>query len=401
MNMSLAQGRTYLAIPGPSVVPDRVLNAMHRASPDIYAPALFEMVRTLYPDLQSVARTRGEVAIYIGNGHAMWEAALVNVLSRGDHVLALATGPFGIGWANVARGLGATVDLLDFGRRNAVDPQRVADVLKSDKSRNIKAVTVTHTDTATSVRNDVAAIRAALDASGHPALLMVDCIASLACDRFEMDEMGVDVAIAASQKGLMLPPGLGFVWFGEKAASANARADMVTPYWNWLPRVSGTEFYQKFDGTAPAQHLYGLRAALDMLVHEEGMPAVWQRHEKLAHAVWAALDCWGDGGPVAMNVAKNARRSHAVTTVGTGAQDAGKLRRWVEASTGVSLGIGLGMADAIDAGGDHHFRIAHMGHVNSHMVLGALGAIEAGLSALAIPHGTGGLAAAARMIGSA
>jgi len=399
--MTLNFGRTYVAIPGPSVVPDRVLNAMHRPSPNIYEGPLHDLADTLYPDLRAVARTNNSVAIYIGNGHSAWEASLSNTLSRGDRVLALATGVFGHGWCEAAVGLGARVDLLDFGRCAGIDIDQFSEALKADKSHEIRAVLATHTDTATSVRNDIAALRACLDTCGHPALLMVDCIASMACDPFEMDLWGVDVAIAGSQKGLMTPPGLSFVWFNEKAANAHKRADMVTPYWNWTPRVNAPEFFRKFDGTAPVQHLYGLREALDMLLNEEGLEASWKRHELLARAVWTALDHWGQGGPIEMNIAQDHLRSHAVTSVRIGSPHGKDLRRWVEQKAGVTLGIGLGMATEDDPDSDGFFRIAHMGHVNAHMTLGVLGVIKAGLIALEIPHGSGGLAAAAKIVGQA
>ncbi len=399
--MSLGHGRSYLAIPGPSVAPDRVLNAMHRPAPNIYEGPLHDLVETLYPDLKAVARTKGDVAIYIGNGHATWEASLSNIFSRGDKALVLATGRFGEGWGEAARGLGIDTELLDFGRKTGLDLARVEAALRADTAHDLKAVMMVQTDTATSIRNDVKAVRGVLDATGHPALLMVDCIASLGCERFEMDGWGVDVMVAASQKGLMTPPGLGFVWFNDKAMSVHLTAGLVTPYWNWTPRSKGTMFYQKFDGTAPTQHLYGLREALDMLVHEEGVTAAWARHEVLARAVWTAVSHWGAGGPMALNVADEALRSRAVTSVILPTPHGTDLRKWCEHKAGVTLGIGLGMETPDDPNSDGAFRIAHMGHVNAHMTLGVLGVIEAGLSALNIPFGEGALAAAAKVISEA
>lgn len=399
--MSLSQGRPYLAIPGPSVTPDRVLNAMHRAGSNIYEGPLHDMVDTLYPDLKAIARTSGDVAIYIGNGHASWEASLSNLFSRGDKILSLATGRFGEGWREAALGLGIEAELLNFGRVNGADTTALTARLKADKTHEIKAITTTQTDTATSIRTDIQAIRKAIDAAGHPALLMVDCIASLGCDRFEMDAWGVDVMIAASQKGLMTPPGLCFVWFNEKADAQHQKADLRTPYWNWTPRTKGSVFFQKFDGTAPTQHLYGLREALDMLVHEEGLEAVWARHEALARTVWAAIEAWGTTGAMRMNVASETLRSHAVTSVALGKPDATRLRKWSETEAGVTLGIGLGMESPKDPKSDGFFRIAHMGHVNAHMTLGVLATIDAGLKALDISHGNGALEAAARQIARA
>jgi alanine-glyoxylate transaminase/serine-glyoxylate transaminase/serine-pyruvate transaminase len=399
--MSLAHGRHTLAIPGPSVMPDRVLNAMHRAAPNIYAGALIEMTRSLIPDLRAVARTRHAATIYIGNGHAVWEAALANVLSRGDLVLVPATGRFGYGWGEMAKGLGAEVEVMDFGKRAPVDLARLEERLAADTGHRIKAVLAVQTDTSTSVRSDIAGMRAALDRAGHPALLMADCIASLACDEFHMDDWGVDVTVAGSQKGLMTPPGLGFVWFSPKADAARERANCVTAYWDWRPRANPEEYWQFFDGTAPTHHLYGLREALTMLVREEGVEAAWARHAKLARAIWAAFEAWGQAGPVELNVADPAHRSHAVTSVRIGAPHGTALRDWLTEKAGVTLGIGLGMAPPGDPAWHGFFRVGHMGHVNAHMVMGTLGAIDAGLKALGIPHGSGALEAAAAVIATA
>jgi alanine-glyoxylate transaminase/serine-glyoxylate transaminase/serine-pyruvate transaminase len=395
--MSLANGRPYLAIPGPSTMPDRVLRAMMRPAPNIYAGALHEMVDGLWPDLRHVAGTKGRVALYIGNGHAGWEAANANLFSRGDRALVLATGRFGLSWAEAARAMGVAVDLLDFGPA-PMDLTRVEAALRADRDHRIRAVLTTHVDTASSVRSDVPALRALLDDVGHPALLAVDAIASLACDEYHMDDWGVDVTVSASQKGLMTPPGLAFVWFSERAAERCCTADLRTPYWDWRPRTEGQEFWQLFCGTAPTHHLYALREALDML-KEEGMPAVWARHEVLARAVWAAFEAWGAGNPaIALNVAAPAFRGRSVTSARMGAPHATLLRRWTEAQAGVTLGIGLGMSTPGDPAGDGFLRVAHMGHVSAHMTLGALGAMEAGLCALGIPYGPGALEAAARVV---
>jgi len=399
--MSLSHGRHYLAIPGPSVVPDRVLQAMHQPAPNIYAGAMVEMVEGIIPDLKAVARTEHSVAIYIVNGHGAWEAALANVLSRGDKVLVLATGVFGLGWAAIAEGLGIESEVIDYGNRSDIDMERVEAALRADTGGKIKAVMAVHVDTSTSVRNDIAGLRSVMDAANHGALLMVDCIASLAVDRFEMDAWGVDVMVAASQKGLMVPPGLGFVYFNNKADAARENADCVSSYWNWRPRVQPDNFYQYFAGTAPTHHLFGLREALDMLVHEEGIEAAWLRHRTLAQTVWAAFDAWGRVGPMQLNIADIAKRSHAVTSVRIGAPNGTALRDWVTERAGVTLGIGIGMAPPGDPAWHGFFRVGHMGHVNAHMVLGVLGVVEAGLEALGIEHGEGALAAAAKVVASA
>lgn len=398
--MSLARGRPYLAIPGPSVMPDRVLNAMHRAAPNIYEGDLIEMTAGIARDLRAVAFTKGHVAIYVANGHGAWEAALANTVPPGGKVLALATGRFGEGWAKIAEGLGLEVELLDFGKRATIDPDSLRAALRADRGSRIAAVLATHVDTATTVRNDIGTLRRVLDEEGHPALLMADCIASLACDRFEMDAMGADVMVAASQKGLMVPPGLGLVFFNGRAAEARARLPRVSVYWDWAPRAAPEHYYQYFGGTAPTHHLFGLRAALDMLA-EEGLQNVWARHATLARAIWAACAHWGEGGPLELNIANPALRSHAVTALRIGAPHGANLRRWMEEEAGVTLGIGLGMAEpgTPEAGG--FFRIAHMGHLNPHMVLGLLGSLEAGMRALSIPFAPGGVEAAAAVVAEA
>ncbi len=233
----LAQGRSYLAIPGPSIMPDAVLSAMHRAAPNIYEGELVELMPALAADLKRVARTDRHVAMYISNGHGAWEATLSNVIAPGDRVLVLATGRFGHGWAEMATGLGAEVEILDFGRNAPIDLAQVAERLKADTGHQIKALMAVHVDTSSSVRNDVPGLRRLLDEAGHPALLMADCIASLGCERFEMDAWGVDVMVTASQKGLMVPPGMAFVFFNDRAEEARARLPRVIRYWDWSPRA--------------------------------------------------------------------------------------------------------------------------------------------------------------------
>ena len=395
--MTLSNGRHYLAIPGPSVAPEEVLRAMHRPSPNIYEGELVEMVHALIPDLRALARTRHQAAIYIANGHGAWEAAVSNVLGRGEKVLVAASGRFAHGWAEMAARMGARPEILDFGLRAPIDPARVGEALAADTGHEIRAVMAVHVDTSTSARSDIAALRRAIDEAGHPALLMVDCIASLACERFEMDAWGVDVMVAGSQKGLMVPPGLAFVFFNDRAEAARERCDNVTAYWDWRPRARPRDFYQYFGGTAPTHHLYGLRCALDMIA-AEGLENVWRRHEVLARAWWAAFETWGRNGPLELNIAERAARSHAVTALRITPPLGTALREWLSENTGVTLGIGLGMAPSDDPARHGFFRVGHMGHVNAHMVLGAIGALEAGLKALKIPHGWGALEDAAEVV---
>lgn len=399
--MKLASGRPYLAIPGPSVMPDRVLAAMHRGSPNIYDGPLHDMVDTIWPDLKHVAGTAANVALYIGNGHATWEAANANLFSRGDKALVLATGNFGHGWARSVRAMGVQAELLDFGTAASVDLAQFEAAVRADKAHEFRAVLVTHVDTASTIKNDIAALRKVMDLVGHPALLAVDCIASLGCDEYRMDDWGVDVTVAASQKGLMTPPGLGFVWFSDKARAAGAKSDLRTPYWDWTPRAGAEEFWQLFNGTAPTHHLYGLREALDMIL-EEGLDNIWARHTVLARTVWTAFDAWSAGNAaIGLNVSDPALRGHSVTAARFGAPHATRLRNWTEQNAGVTLGIGLGMAEPNEPAYHGFLRVAHMGHVNAHMTLGALAVMEAGMVALAIDHGPGALAAAARVVGEA
>jgi alanine-glyoxylate transaminase/serine-glyoxylate transaminase/serine-pyruvate transaminase len=398
--MSKTSGRSYLAIPGPSVMPDAVLQAMHRPSPNIYAGELVDLTASLIPDLNRVARNSGNVAIYIGNGHAAWEAALANTLAPEDKVLVPATGRFAHSWAEMATDLGVVPQILEFGKQSPIDLDQVEAALRADTAHTIKAVLATHVDTSTSIRNDIAGLRAVLDAVSHPALLMVDCIASLACDTFEMDAWGVDVMVAASQKGLMVPAGLGFVFFNATAAERRATLPRVSRYWDWAPRANPEIFYQYFCGTAPTHHLYGLRVALDM-IHAEGMEAIWKRHATLAQAIWAAAEVWQEGGALKLNVADRAYRSHAVTSLNLPSPRGTDLRNWTEAQMGVTLGIGLGMAEPGSYAADGYFRFGHMGHVNGQMIMGLLGTVEAGLRALDIPHGSGALAAAAGVMSDA
>ncbi|MBT8152320.1 aminotransferase class V-fold PLP-dependent enzyme [Epibacterium ulvae] len=395
--ISLAAGMPYLAIPGPSVVPDQVLRAMHHHSSNIYEGPLVDMVPTIAQDLKRVARTDQNVAIYISNGHGLWEASLENVTSVGDQVLVAGNGRFSAGWAETARKLGRVVDVVDSGMATPWDMDGLRAALVADEPHDIKALLAVHVDTSGSIRNDVPALRALLDELAHPALLMMDCIASMGCETFEMDAWGVDVAITASQKGLMMPPGLGFVFFNEKATERRCAQERVSPYWDWSARSNPDVFYQYFCGTAPVQQLYGLRAALDM-IHDEGVENVWKRHEILARAIWAAAEAWGQGGPLKLDVADPALRSHAVTALSLEAPDGTRLRKWCETHLGLTLGIGLRATPWGDPEWDAHFRFGHMGHVNGHMILGLLGGVETGLTACGIAHGSGAVEAAARVL---
>jgi alanine-glyoxylate transaminase / serine-glyoxylate transaminase / serine-pyruvate transaminase len=386
--MSLASGREFLAIPGPTVIPDQVLAAMQRPAVDIYSGPLVDLTDSLLADLAKVFGTVGRAYIYIANGHGAWEAALTNVLTRGDKVLVLESGRFALGWGEYARMLGAEVEILPGDARRAVDPQAVAARLEADRTGAIKAILVVQVDTASGVVNDIPAIGQAVRAAGHDALLMVDTIASLACMPFRMDEWGVDVAVSGSQKGLMTPPGLGFVAAGARAREMHKTAGMRSPYWDWTAR-EGEIHYLKYAGTPPEHLLFALRTALDM-IFAEGLDSVFRRHRLLAEATRRAVAVWSEGQALAFNVIEPAHRSDTVTTVITPTGESTQpLIDYCREMCGVVLGIGLGPL------GGQAFRIAHMGHVNAPMILGTLSVIEMALAALSIPHRKGGAQAAA------
>lgn len=388
--MSLAAGHAIISIPGPSPAPERVLRAAHRASPDIYGEELAELNMQVMAQLKRLAGTNAHLAPYIGNGHTAWEAVAANLVSPGDQILVLTSGFFGRAWAEQMATHGAYVEKLDFGN-NPVDPERLALRLAEDTDGQIRAVLVCQVDTATGCMADIPAIRQAM--GQHPALLIVDAIASLGCAPMMMDDWGVDVLLSSSQKGLMCPPGTAFVWFSDHAASQPA-GERKTPFWDWHIRASaGREsLWQFWGGTAPVQQLFALNEALTMLLDEEGLPTAWARHAALARAVWAAVEAWGARNPdIRLAIADPSARAASVTAVHMPFADA--LRAWVTEQCGVTLGIGLGAQDPANA-----LRIAHMGHANAGMILGALASMQAGLIALEIPHGQGALHAAATVI---
>src|SRR5476651_2459539 len=354
--MSVRAGREFLAIPGPTTVPDEVLRAMHRPAMDIYSGPLLALTDSLLRDVARVFTTKGRAYIYIANGHGAWEATLTNVLSKGDKILVLESGRFAIGWGENARRMGVEVEILKGSMRRAVRPDEVEARLKADKDGTIKAVLVAQIDTASGVVNDIEAIGKAMRAAKHDALLMVDAVASLGCMTFEMDEWGVDVAMAGSQKGLMTPPGLGFVAANARAREAHKTADLCTPYWDWTAR-EGEAHYQKYAGTPPEHMLFGLRQALDLLF-EEGMENAFHRHHLLAEATRRAVEVWSEGQALSLNIITPEERSDTVSVVLTNGFDPDAMRAWCRENCGVVLGHGIGELSG------KAFRVAHMGHVN-------------------------------------
>lgn len=389
--MSLNFGRHQVSIPGPSVIPERVLNAMHRAMPNIYEGALVDTSNSVLEELPSIARTKGQAFMPITNGHGAWEMALTNTLSRGDHVLVLETGRFAAGWGGMGEFLGLDRESITFDPGVAVDPARVEQRLREDTTHSIRAVLVVQIDTASSVWNDIAAIRKAIDAAGHPALFMVDCIASLGCTEYLMDDWGVDITVGGSQKGLMVPPGLGFIWASDKALEAHQSADLRTPYWDFSARMTEGAHYLRYCGTPPIQHIYAMREALDMIA-EEGLENVWARHAVLGGAVRAAVETWSTPEGLQFVVANPVNRGNSTTSVHSDKVDAIRLRAICEQKAGLTLGIGLGPDEATT------FRIGHMGHLSPPMILGTLATIEAALIAMEAPMGGSGIAAAAKAL---
>ncbi|UYN93150.1 MAG: aminotransferase class V-fold PLP-dependent enzyme [Enhydrobacter sp.] len=394
--MSVRAGREFLAIPGPTTVPDEVLRAMHRPAVDIYSGPLLALTDGLLRDVARVFHTRGRAYLYISNGHGAWEASLTNVLSKGDRILVLESGRFAIGWGESARRMGCEVEILKGDMRRAVRPAELEARLKADKKANgsgtIKAILVAQIDTASGVVNDIEAIGQAIRAAKHDALLMVDAVASLGCMPFKMDEWGVDVAMSGSQKGMMTPPGLGLVAANDRAREIHKTAGLRTPYWDWTDR-EGDQHYQKYAGTPPEHLLFGMRQALDMLF-EEGLDNVFRRHRLLAEAVRRAVGVWSEGQAIGFNIAEADERSDSVTCVLVNGRDPEAIRDYCNKQCGVILGHGIGELSG------KAFRIAHMGHVNAPMILGTLGTVEMALSALDIPHGKGGVQAAIDWLGA-
>jgi len=385
--MTVSNGREFLSIPGPTTVPDAVLQAMHRPAIEIYGGELGRVTDICLDDLRWLFKTSGYTYIYAANGHGAWEATLTNLFSVGDKVLVLESGRFAIGWGESAGKLGIEVEVLKGRPGRAVDIAAVEARLAADTAGELKAVLVVQIDTASSVYNDIAALRRAMDAAGHDGLLLVDTIASLGIVDYEMDEWGVDVSVGGSQKGLMTPPGLSFNAVSAKAKAVHQTAGLKTSYWDWTAR-DGEVHYMKYAGTPPVHLLYGLHKALDM-IKAEGLDHIFVRHALLAEAVRRAVDVWGRANVVSFNIEHAEERADSVTTINLrGNYQAAALIAYCHQKCGVVLGVGIGENSA------RQFRIAHMGHINAPMILGTLSVVEIGLAALGIPHGKGGVQAA-------
>ena len=382
--MSNTSGRHFLQVPGPSNVPDRVLRAIARPTIDHRGPEFGRLALELLEALKPVFKTTAsKVMIFPSSGTGAWEAAIVNTLSPGDKVLMFETGQFATLWKNMAVDLGLDVQFVADDWRHGADPDAVESILREDKAHKIKAVCVVHNETSSAVTNSIPAMRKALDRAGHPALLMVDTISSLGSMDYRHDEWGVDVAIAGSQKGLMLPPGLGFNTVGEKAFAAAKSAKMPKSYWDWQAML-GQNKNGFFPYTPATNLLYGLRESLQML-HEEGLENVFARHSRHGEATRRAVKAWG----LETVCADPQRYSSSVTAVYVPpTSNADEFRKVVLENFNMSLGSGLGRL----AG--KAFRIGHLGDFNDLMLSGTLAGVEMGLTLAGVPHSRGGVAAA-------
>jgi alanine-glyoxylate transaminase / serine-glyoxylate transaminase / serine-pyruvate transaminase len=373
-------GRHFLQIPGPTNVPDRVLRAIDAPTIDHRGPQFARLGLDLLEAIKAVFQTEGPVVIYPSSGTGAWEAALVNTLSPGDRVLAFETGQFSTLWRAMAERLGLDVEWVPGDWRHGVDPDTVQRILSADAGHTIRAVTVVHNETSTGVTSRIPAVRAAIDAAAHPALLLVDTISSLASIDYRHDEWGVDVTVGCSQKGLMLPPGLGFNAVSEKALAASASARLPRSYWEWEPIIEANRagFWPY---TPPTNLLYGLREAVAMLM-EEGLPAVFARHERHAEATRRAVRAWG----LEVLCADEREYSGSLTAIlMPEGHDADEVRRIVLERFDMSLGTGLGKLQG------RVFRIGHLGHFNDLMLAGTLCGVELGLALAGVPIDRGGI----------
>ena len=378
-------GIRFLHSPGPTHLPDEVLDAMHRQPMDLGDPRVDDLIATCEVGLREMLHTRhSDVFLYACNGHGAWEAAIVNLIAPGKAALVPGIGHFSESWAVQAEGLGAKVIRTPIRDGHPIDVDAVREVLAADHRRDIAAVFFVQTDTAGAITSDLRAMRAALDAVGHPALLVADVVASLAAAPFAMDEFGIDVSVGASQKGLMVPPGLGFIAVNERAGAVADANPAPRFYWDWRRRKS-EHGYRKFCGTAPLHLLMGLRAAIELLA-AEGLDNVIARHARLARAVHAAVGCWAEEGALQFYCKLPQARSVSVTAVETAAGiDPETIRRVARERFQVAMAGGLGALTG------RVFRIGHLGDMNEPMILGCLAGVEAALDVLRVPHGRGAL----------
>jgi alanine-glyoxylate transaminase/serine-glyoxylate transaminase/serine-pyruvate transaminase len=388
--MAHKSGRHFLQIPGPTNVPDRVLRAISYPTLDHRGPEFAALARQVLAGVQRIFQTAGTVVIYPSSGTGAWEAALVNTLSPGDRVLMAETGHFATLWKGMADRLGLAATFLAGDWRHPVDAGEIERVLTEDRGHTIKAVAVVHNETSTGVTSDIPAVRAAMHRARHPALLLVDTISSLGSLDYRHDAWGVDVTVGCSQKGLMLPPGLGFTAVSPKALEAARGARLPRAYWDWeaMLRDNANGF---FPYTPATNLLFGLREAIAML-EEEGLKQVFERHARLAEATRRAVAAWG----LETVCADPAAHSHTLTGILLPAgHDADRLRGIILDRFDLSLGAGLGKLKGTA------FRIGHLGDLNALTLAGTLCGVEMGLALAEVPHRPGGVAAAMQVLRNA
>jgi alanine-glyoxylate transaminase/serine-glyoxylate transaminase/serine-pyruvate transaminase len=378
--MRYPSGRHFLQIPGPTNVPDRVLRAIDRPTIDHRGPEFGRLGREVLSEIRHIFKTRHPVIIYPASGTGAWEAALVNTLSPGDRVLMFETGHFATLWHRMATRLGLQAEFVPGDWRHGVDPTLVEAKLAEDKARSIKAVCVVHNETSTGVTSRIGEIRKAIDRTGHPALFMVDTISSLASIDYRMDEWGVDVTVAGSQKGLMLPPGLSFNAVSEKALAASRSARLPRSFWGWEEMLEANKTGY-FPYTPATNLLYGLREAIAILL-EEGLESVFARHDRHAEATRRAVRAWG----LEVLCLNPSEYSSSLTAVLVPeGHSADHLRQVILEAFDMSLGNGLGKLRG------KVFRIGHLGSFNDLMLAGTLSGVEMGLELAGVPHRKGGV----------
>ena len=377
------RGWHFLQIPGPSNTPGRVLRAMGQPTVDHRGPAFEVLAKRILEKLRRVFQTSGHVIIYPSSGTGAWEAALVNLFKPGDTVLAYETGHFAVLWKTLAIKIGLNVEWIEGDWRHGADPSKIESLLKADKQQRIKGVMVVHNETSTGITSNIQAVREAIDMAGHPALLLVDVVSSLCTTKFNQDAWGVDVAICASQKGLMLPPGLGFNSINEKARLAAKGIQSIHSYWQWekIIEINETGY---FPYTPASGLFYGLDESLSM-IFEEGLDGLVDRHKKLAAACRTAVDTWGLENQCADEKEYSDSTTALIMPPG---HNADELRRFILENYNMSLGSGLGKLKS------KVFRIGHLGDFNELMLMAALSGVEMGMMAKGVPFQKGGVQAA-------
>jgi alanine-glyoxylate transaminase / serine-glyoxylate transaminase / serine-pyruvate transaminase len=403
---SRPNGRPFFFAPGPTNIPDRVLNAMNRPTMDFLAPEFLTIHARVHEGIKRILKTKQNLFVYAANGHGAWEAALANTLAPGDKVLSLESGYFSANWAAMARDLGLVVETLPADWRHGVAKEAITKRLKADTTGEFKAILVAHNETATGLVTPLAEVRQALDEAKHKAMLFADTISSLGSFDFQMDAWGVDIVVGGSQKGLMMTTGLSFTGVSDRALELSKHVKTRRSYWNWAEML--TRSPQRFPGTTPVHMFFGLDESISM-IETEGLDGVFRRHRRFANATRAAIAHWGGGvrsgatisdaginGPVKaieLVCADPKRASDSVSGVLLpDGHDANDVRTVAQTRFNLSLGAGLGPLNG------RVFRIGHMGDLNEPMMLGALATVEMALNAAKVPHQPGGVDAAMKLL---